>query len=228
VCGEKLGAGVIASDAALHFGAGLVTLIANENLQIPYELMLSHTLPSNATAIALGMGLGVEFSNAELEKLLDNSLPLLLDADIFYHSMIEELLKREDVVITPHPKEFVQLLKVCDIADIDIAELQSYRFKYVELFMKKYPNITLLLKGANVIIASESEMFINSLGDARLAKGGSGDVLSGLIASLLAQGKSCKSAAINASLAHSLALQKSEKNSYACTPSDIIKGVTTL
>lgn len=228
LCGEKVGAAVIASEAALHFGAGLVTLVSNENVQIPYEIMLSHSLPSNTTAIALGMGLGVEFSNEELEKILSNNLPLVLDADIFYHEMILELLKRKNIVITPHPKEFVELLRVTKIATINISELQANRFKYVEMFTEIFKDTTLLLKGANVIIASEGEVFVNPLGSSRLAKGGSGDVLSGLIASLLAQGYDAKSATINASLAHTLALKHSMKNSYAYTPSDIIEGVCKL
>jgi len=228
ICGEKQGAAIIASEAALHFGAGLVTLVSHENVQTPYEIMQAHTLPSNTTTIALGMGLGSEYSTDELKNILNNSLPLVLDADIFYHPLFTTLLERKNVVLTPHPKEFIHVLKVTNIADIDISELQACRFKYVELFHKAYPDITLLLKGANVIIASKGNYFINTFGDSRLAKGGSGDVLAGLIAALLAQGYSTQDAAINGSLAHTLWLEKYEKSSYALTPYDIIEGVSRL
>lgn len=172
ICGEKIGASVIAGSAALRFGTGLVSLISNENVTIPYELMQSHSLPSTATAIALGMGLGVEFCDDELSSLLDNTLPLVLDADIFYHPMFGKLLKRENIVLTPHPMEFTQILRVCGIADIDVTALQNSRFTYVEQFCAAYPNAVLVLKGSNVIIAQGEQFFINPLGTVALAKGG--------------------------------------------------------
>jgi hydroxyethylthiazole kinase-like uncharacterized protein yjeF len=228
VCGEKIGASVIAGSSALRFGAGLVTLISNENVSLPYELMQSHSLPSTATAIALGMGLGVEFCDNELSALLDNSLPLVLDADIFYHPMFLELLKRPDSILTPHPKEFVQILQICGIADIDVATLQSDRFTYTEAFCAAFPHVVLVLKGANVLIGREKDFFINPHGNVTLAKGGSGDVLSGLIGALLAQGYDPLKSALQGSLAHALASQKFAKNNYAMTPFDLIESITTL
>ncbi|MBU0632078.1 NAD(P)H-hydrate dehydratase [bacterium] len=228
ISGEKLGASVLCASAALRFGTALVTLLSNENPQIPTELMLSHQLPKNATAIALGMGLGVEFSQNELNQFLDNELPLLLDADIFYHPLITELLKRENIVLTPHPKEFVQLLHVSGVADITVEELQNERFRYAELFAKKYKNTVLVLKGANVIIAKDDAIFVNPHGTNVLAKGGSGDVLGGLIASLLAQGYAPLEAAITGSLAHTkLALDYKGAN-FSLSPNDLINGIKYL
>jgi len=228
VCGEKIGASVIAGSAAIRFGSGLVSLISNENVTLPYELMQSHSLPSSTTAIALGMGLGIEFCDDELNTLLDNSLPLVLDADIFYHSMFPKLLKRGNIVLTPHPKEFTQILRVTGIADIDVSELQNNRFSYAEQFCAAYPSTVLVLKGANVIIGSGEEFYINPHGTVALAKGGSGDVLSGLIGSLLAQHYSPLDAALQGSLAHTLAARKFDKNNYALTPFDLIERITTL
>ncbi len=228
ICGEKPGAAVMAGSAALRFGSGLVTLLSNNNEQIPFELMQSHLLPTTTTAIALGMGLGTEFSNEELHTLLDNDLPLLLDADIFSHPLFSELLQRNNVLITPHPKEFTVILKACALADIGIATLQNNRFKYVELFCNAYPHITLVLKGANVIIAQKNSFYINPHGTSILAKGGSGDVLAGLIASLIAQGYTLLNAAIHGALAHTAAAAKVDKNSYALTPQDLIEAITTL
>lgn len=228
VCGEKPGASIMTGSAALRFGAGLVTLISNEHEHIPYELMQSHLLPETTTAIALGMGLGTEFSNNELLELLNNNHPLLLDADIFVHPIFIQLLNRKHLLITPHPKEFTTILKVCSLADISVAELQQNRFHYVELFCRAYPNVTLLLKGANVIIAQCETFYINPLGTNLLAKGGSGDVLAGLIAALLAQGLTPMHAAMYGSLAHTSAAMAVDKNSYALTPDDLIEAVTTL
>jgi hydroxyethylthiazole kinase-like uncharacterized protein yjeF len=228
VCGEKIGASVIAGSAALRFGTGLVSLISNENVTLPYELMQSHSIPSSATAIALGMGLGSEFCDDELTTLLDNALPLILDADIFAHPLFLKLLKRDRIVLTPHPKEFTQILRVTGIADIDVPTLQNSRFSYVEQFCGAYPNAVLILKGANVIIGSGEKFYLNPHGTVALAKGGSGDVLGGLIGALLSQGCSPLNAAIQGSLAHTLASQKFDKNNYALTPFDLIERICTL
>jgi len=228
VCGEKIGASVIAGSAALRFGTGLVSLISNCDVTLPYELMQSHSLPAATTAVALGMGLGVEFCDDELAQLLDNAHPLVMDADIFYHPMFPKLLKRNSIVLTPHPKEFTQILRICELADIDVETLQNDRFTYAERFCSAYPNAVLVLKGANVIIGCKEQFFINPYGTVALAKGGSGDVLSGLIGALLAQGYAPMDAAIQGSLAHTLAAQKFNKNNYALTPYDIIEGIATL
>lgn len=228
ICGEKMGASVIAASAALRFGAGLVSIVSNENVTIPYELMQNHSLPSGTTAIALGMGLGEEFCDDELSQLLDNSHPMILDADIFYHPIFPDLLKRRHIVLTPHPKEFTQILRLTGIADIDVNTLQNNRFGYVEQFCAAFPNIVLVLKGSNVIIGSGEAFYINPHGTVALAKGGSGDVLSGLIGALLAQGYSPLDAALQASLAHTLAAKDFQKNNYALTPFDLIEGITRL
>jgi hydroxyethylthiazole kinase-like uncharacterized protein yjeF len=228
ICGEKEGAAILCASSALRFGVGLVTLISNENVHLPYELMQSHLLPSNTTAIALGMGLGQEFSELELSEILSNKLPLVMDADIFSHVLLKDLLKRENIILTPHPKEFVNLYRACMLGDIDVQTLQKNRFKYVQIFSKAYPHITLLLKGANVIIAKDEEFFINPHGSALLAKGGSGDVLAGIIAALLAQGYSTLQAAIHGSLAHTKAASKLTCNSYAMTPNELMENLKYL
>ncbi|MDQ7043381.1 MAG: ADP/ATP-dependent (S)-NAD(P)H-hydrate dehydratase, partial [Sulfurimonas sp.] len=158
----------------------------------------------------------------------DNSLPLILDADILAMPTILKLLKRDKLVLTPHPKEFLTLLKLTNLADISIDTLQAERFKYVELFVQKYKNVTLLLKGANVIIAQGEKTFVNPHGSAKLAKGGSGDVLSGLIGALLAQGYSPLNAAIGASLAHTTLAKNYTGTDFSLTPDDLINGIGKL
>ena len=230
-CGEKPGASIMSALSALRFGSGIVTLVGYENAQtlhIPHSLMYSHTLPSNTSALACGMGLGIEFSDKEFSDFLDNKLPLIVDADIFHMPTIVNILQRDKIVITPHPKEFVSLLKLTDIAKISITELQKNRFKYSEMFCEKYPNVVLLLKGANVIIGKKDKFYVNPHGNASLAKGGSGDVLSGLIGALLAQGYSALNAAKNASLAHTKLAQDYTGADFSLTPDDLIAGIGNL
>jgi len=226
--GDKIGASNFSALSALKFGAGLVTVVGFEQKQIPNAIMSSNKLPHNATALAIGMGLGDAFSDVEIKNFLDNNLPIICDADILSMPIILEILKRENVVITPHPKEFVTLLKLTNIADITIDELQNNRFKYSEEFCKKYANVTLLLKGANVIIAQNDEFFVNPHGTSALAKGGSGDILSGLVGSLLAQGYTPLDSAINASLAHTKLTQNYKGADFSLTPDDLINGISNL
>lgn len=228
ICGEKRGASTLSAEAALRFGAGLVTLVGSKDINIPYSIMHSSTLPHNTTAMAIGMGLGDDFTNQELELFLDNELPLVADADIFCMPILDKILLRKNIVLTPHPKEFVALLKHTKLADISVEELQKNRFKYVELFSLSYPNATFLLKGANVIIAQDGEFFINPHGTSALAKGGSGDVLSGLIGSLLAQGYMPLSAAKNASLAHTKLALSYTGTDFSLTPDDLINEIGKL
>ncbi|MFY9103784.1 NAD(P)H-hydrate dehydratase [Aliarcobacter cryaerophilus] len=226
ISGEKIGASIIASEASFSFGAGLVTIVSQNEKNIPCHIMQSKSVSENCTAIALGMGLG-EFESIKLEEILKLNISKVLDADIFYNPLIVKYLDK-NVVLTPHPKEFISLLKLTNIANISIEELQKNRFLYVEKFCKIYPKVTLLLKGANVIISKNEKIYVNIFGSSKLSKGGSGDVLSGLIASLLAQGYTTLEAAINASLAHTIAAKKYKNNNYSMSPQDIIQGIKIL
>ncbi len=230
VAGKKAGAGIIAAEAAYAFGAGLVTVVENEPYTVPYELMSSTTLTENVTAICIGMGLGNQFDNAYLSRfLLDHKLPVLIDADLFYHPILKEVLaKKHNLVLTPHPKEFAALLKTTALADISSAEVQADRFGYARLFSEHYPDLVLVLKGANTLIAHQRKIYVQPFGSNVLSKGGSGDVLGGLIASLLAQGYPLLDAAISGSIAHALSAAHFDKNNYALRPSDLIEGVKCL
>ena len=224
--GDKKGAGIISSKAAFGFGAGLVSAVSHENLDLPYHIMQSQNISENCTAIAIGMGLG-KYETNEIREILNSKIPKIIDADLFYDKIVLECFNQE-VVLTPHPKEFVSLLKLCDIANITIDELQNNRFLYVEKFCQKYPNVVLLLKGTNVIISQKDKLYVNSFGSAVLSKGGSGDVLSGLIGSLLAQGYKPLDSAITASLSHAIAGRNYSKNNYSLIPSDLVEEVKKL
>lgn len=231
IMGKKQGAGIIAAKAAFAFGSGLVTVVENEPYNVPYELMYHSTLPPKSTAVCIGMGLGNHQYDAQYlaNFLLHHNLPLLIDADLFYQEIILKVLeKKPNVVLTPHPKEFTSLLRLTGIADISVEEVQQRRFELVRTFTAKYKGVVLLLKGANTLVSKNGQVFIQPFGTNALSKGGSGDVLSGMIAALLAQNYDTLEAAISGALAHALAAKNFEKNNYALSPLDLIEGIKCL
>ena len=225
IVGEKVGAGLLACESGFAFGCGLTTAVSCEKIRkIHNHIMQSITLPSNTTAICLGMGLGQKYD----KELLNNNIPKVIDADFFYNKDILKLLNNKNIILTPHPKEFCSLLKLCKLANISTYKLQNNRFKYLEIFTAEYSNITILLKGANTLIAQNKKVYINTLGSSILSKGGSGDVLSGLIGSLLAQGYSALDAAISGNLAHTIAAFNFDGNNYSLTPEELINQIKKL
>jgi len=212
VAGKKQGAGVIAAKAAYAFGAGLVTVVENEPYTVPYELMNSTTLPQTNTAVCIGMGLGNQFDDDCLKKFLFHDDPMVVDADLFYRDILVDVLNtHKKLVLTPHPKEFASLLKITGLADVSTQDIQNNRFKYIRLFSHKYPQTVILLKGANTLIAKDEKVYIQKYGTNLLSKGGSGDVLAGLIGALLAQNYEPLKATITASLAHAFSARKFKK-----------------
>ena len=225
ISGEHIGASKLCAKAAFAFGTGLVSVIDEQGLNLPTHIMQASKISEKMNAGAVGMGLGKK-GVEELEVQILKGKKLVLDADIFYSAKVLDILD-ENCVLTPHPKEFCSLLRLCNIADIDIKTLQENRFAYARAWSEKFKAV-LVLKGANTIIAKDGQIYIMPYGKNILAKGGSGDVLSGLVLALLAQGYEPLDAAISATLAHALSLKNFKKNSYALSPTDIIKGVKCL
>ena len=231
LCGEKEGAAIMAGSAALRFGVGLATLVIHEKVSAPYYLMTSTVVPCSTTALAVGMGLGSYFESEFIQKyVLKSDTPLLLDADSFYSPELLSVLKEEarSIVLTPHPKEFASLWKITAGEEVTVSDIQENRFSFAREFSERYPHVVLLLKGANMLIVHQNRMWINSLGSNKLSKGGSGDVLSGLIVSLLAQGYDAVDAAIQGSLVLTAAAEKYEGASYAMLSTDLIEEIAAL
>lgn len=236
--GEKSGAAVIAGHAALKFGSGLATLlpIAGQKINFEnvsdFELMVSDSLPQNATALVAGPGLGRSTASTVFDALGSSALPAVLDADIFYWPQIKDLLaKKKNVVLTPHPKEFAELLKNLGLGNYSVADVVEKRLELAKDFCRAYPQAVLLLKGANVLIASllagesQPRVYINPLGTSALAKGGSGDVLAGMTAALLAQGYEPLEAAVTASIKHASASHAFDGKDYALTPFGLMEKI---
>ncbi len=224
--GKHSGAGLLSALSALSFGSGVVSVQALEceitSSNKPLELVFCENFPNPLSAFALGMGL--ENIPKDFNKWLELA-PCVLDAGVFYHKEILQALEKE-AVLTPHPKEFLSLLRLVGI-NISMLELLDNKLEIARDFSQKYPKVVLLLKGANTLIAHQGRVFINILGSVALAKAGSGDVLAGLILSLLSQHYTPLDAAINASLAHAIASLEF-KNNYALTPLDLIEKIKRL
>jgi len=225
LCGEKEGAAILAGSAASRFGAGLTTLVIHERVTAPAHLMSSTVVPESATALAAGMGLGSFFEEEFLDRyVIGSTLPLLLDADSFYSRELLSVLEQErrSVVLTPHPKEFASLWSIMTGEELSVAQVQQRRFELARAFSTRFPSAVLLLKGANMLIAHQGRIRINAGGTSALSKGGSGDVLSGLIVALLAQGYEPLEAAVTGSLALTEAARHYEGANYSMLPTDLI------
>lgn len=195
----KIGAPLLASRSALSIGAGLVTAFIPKCGYIPFQSSFPEAMVisdnqdqyiSNIqfniipTVICIGVGIGTEKATAEALRvfLTTNKVPLVIDADaINLLSENTELLKLlpNNTILTPHPKELERLIGVWE-NDFD-------KLKKVKAFSKKY-QVIVVLKGAYSLTILEDKMYINSTGNPGLATAGTGDVLTGVITGLIAQG----------------------------------------
>ena len=223
VSGQMSGAAQMAALAAHAIGSGLVSVVSDEPLNLSPILMQKSSFDA-ARIVVCGCGLGER--KIDLAALRDKSC--VIDADLCYESEILSLLSdNSNLILTPHPKEFCSLLKVAGIADLSVSELQERRFELARAWSDKFSGV-LVLKGANTLIAQAGVIYVCDKGSAALAKGGSGDVLAGLIGGLLAQNYSPLQASICGVLAHALAARAFAKNSYALNPLDLIEEVKWL
>jgi ADP-dependent NAD(P)H-hydrate dehydratase / NAD(P)H-hydrate epimerase len=232
-----MGAAVLATKSAIRSGAGLVTChVPHLGYQI-IQSSVPEALVSidesdlmftginqleKYSAVAIGPGINTKLNTRRgLNWLIDNcNVPLVIDADALnILSENKDWLARlpENTIITPHPKEFDRLTET--------HSTHFSRFKHAVEFSKQY-KIIVVLKGANTSICSPDGMvWFNSTGNPGMAKGGSGDILTGIIVSLLAQGYLPQEAAKIAVFIHGLAGDMALKNKgyHALTPSDIIE-----
>ena len=223
VSGQMSGAAQMAALAAHAIGSGLVSVVSDEPLNLSPILMQKSSFDA-ARVVVCGCGLGER--KIDLAALRDKSC--VIDADLCYKREILSLLNANlNLILTPHPKEFCSLLKIAGIADLSVSELQERRFELARAWSEKFSGV-LVLKGANTLIAQAGIIYVCDKGSAALAKGGSGDVLAGLIGGLLAQSYSPLQASICGVLAHALAARAFAKNSYALNPLDLIEEVKWL
>jgi NAD(P)H-hydrate epimerase len=146
-------------------------------------------LEENKTVLALGPGLGLNPETQDFIRkvILQTELPIILDADGLnaFAGNADQLSSRKSkfLAITPHPGEMARLL-MCSTKDV-----QADRVKAALDAARRW-NAHVILKGSHTIIAApDGQIFVNSTGNPGLAKGGSGDVLTGVLAALTAQFK---------------------------------------
>lgn len=236
--GDKSGAAILCATAAMNFGSGLTTIIKQQKsnlsqFKISPELMISDNIPAKTTCIVLGPGsdtLQPETSSAIetwwfSEKTKSPSA--VFDAGMFgnasFINLLKKLCTRKDsrIVLTPHLAEFARFSSQITVEEL--ANNPEAKIKAGKAFTKKYPGVTLVIKSANTFIFDKNQTFIVTDGSPSLAKGGSGDVLAGMIASLLAQGYTGKDAAITACEAHALAGTKHGTDFYDLSPLKLIR-----
>jgi hydroxyethylthiazole kinase-like uncharacterized protein yjeF len=194
---SMLGAPLLASRAALKLGAGRVYLglldakAPGVDLEYP-ELMLRKpegVFEAGLNVLACGPGLGRSLYATEiLERALTTSAALVLDADALNILAFEEHMQQTlqarhaPTLLTPHPAEAARLL------DAQIGDIQQNRIPMATELARRY-RAWVVLKGCGSVIATpKGQWWINATGNPGLASAGSGDVLTGMVAALLAQG----------------------------------------
>ncbi|MEQ1623746.1 MAG: NAD(P)H-hydrate dehydratase [Sediminibacterium sp.] len=190
----KIGAAIIAAKACLRAGAGLLTVGVPEHTQalihiaLPEAMVLDREqdplIYQQYQSIGIGPGLGVDaVSVAQVSALLESGYQqIVLDADalniLSAHSSLMQLVPKK-AILTPHPKEFDRLFGQFDNDD---------QRREKALTVSKANGWVILLKGHQSFVAADGMGTFNTTGNAGLAKGGSGDCLTGIITALLAQG----------------------------------------
>lgn len=234
---DKMGAGLLAAHGALRSGAGLVTYALPETAFTKFDVSLPEVMMESVpdkgkgywhpagiarldelikgkTAIVIGPGIGTADDTRDVlaHVLEKTTLPIVIDADALNGIAADPELMRhitERCVLTPHPGEMARLCKTTSDA------IQQRRLVAAEDFAAAQ-NAVLVLKGASTIIATPAHTWINPTGNPAMATAGMGDVLSGIIGGLLAQGFTPESAAYSGVFIHGLA-----GDLAACSPSPL-------
>lgn len=221
------GAAAMSSMAALRTGAGIVKLGVpaalnaimeaklTEVMTIPYrdtsegsfgmqdlEGMLEMIDSSTVSVIGPGISRQYETQNLVRKLVARATRPLVVDADALFAlaGHLDILLGVDnEIVLTPHTGEFSRMI------DQSIAEIEAKKIELARTFATEF-NVTLVLKGAPTIVATkEGQVYINATGNPGMATAGSGDVLTGVIAGLIAQGSSAVDAALCGVYLHGMA-----------------------
>ncbi len=242
------GAACLTSLGALSSGAGLVRLCYPENINTAVEKKLTEVIkvPLPATTegslaisgydkileiadksdvMAIGPGITTNDETRELvEKLINTiNLPIVVDADGLNNLSMKYLTelpkqKRQKIVITPHPGEFERLF------DVPAKSVNANRIAICRELAKKL-SLTIVLKGAPTVIGTPAgNIYINPTGNSGLAKGGTGDVLTGMIVGFIAQGAKPIIAACLGVYLHGLSadLAVKTKTEYSLVATDLI------
>ena len=235
---EYTGAAELLCKSAMRSGCGMVYLavpkeIADvmksklvEEIVIPYskdDLTKLHETIDKVDALAVGSGIGI---NQDIKDILEDILnytdkPIIFDADSL-HSDLVNCVKSKEVVITPHVGEMARLLGKT-IQEVTTNMVES-AFEAVE----KFHNIVCVLKCCNSIIAlPHGKFYFNTTGSEAMATAGSGDVLTGIIGTLLAKGLSASNSAVLGCFLHGFAgdIAREKIGDFGVIASDIVNTI---
>jgi NAD(P)H-hydrate epimerase len=245
----KTGAAHLAAMGALRSGAGLVTIatprscvpviaaMAPEYMTEPleetegggiHELSLDSVLAMPADVLAIGPGLGRDQSTQRfVQRLVERSgVPLVLDADALnaFEAEPDRLVGRDgvDVIVTPHPGEMARLI------GLPVDAVQGSRVDVARDFAMSH-RVHVILKGHRTVIATpEGKVFINLTGNPGMATGGTGDVLTGMVAAWFAQLLDAEAACKLAVYLHGLAgdLAEADEGEVSLTAGDLLLRVS--
>ncbi|MFP6805956.1 MAG: NAD(P)H-hydrate dehydratase [Pseudomonadales bacterium] len=221
------GAVLMSGIAAFRCGAGIVSIATRQENVAPFlarcpELMTRKVdssgdlkrMMAKATAMVIGPGLGtLSWGKELLVAALDSSIPLVIDADGLT-LLAEMAVTNKGWILTPHPGEALRLLEgrtkhtdgesLSEIINCMQAGIQSDRFTSIELLQRNYDGV-ILLKGVGTLVSDGIDTSLCSYGNPGMASAGMGDVLSGVIGGLIAQGLNGYHAATTGACLHARA-----------------------
>ena len=227
------GAPYLSSIAALRTGCGYLVLCTEKQVInalsaqtpdivfAPIESLIEQI--EKADVVLIGCGLSQTDETKKIFNTLLNNIkedkPLVIDADGLNILAQANIKLPKNVVLTPHPQEASRLL------DVETSEITKNPEYYAKEISKKYGCVT-VLKGHNTVVCSkDSEIYVNNTGNSCLAKAGSGDVLAGIIAGLLAQKCDIFYAAKLGVYLHGLCgdIAKNDLSEYGVLASDLLR-----
>ena len=235
------GAALLCARAAYATGSGLVQIYTHEDNRVIIQKSLPEAIVSAYTeydenqlkqiidwadVVGIGSGLGMSDTAEKLVKYTIQfaNIPCVVDADALNLIAKDTTILQnvsQPMILTPHMKEMSRLLSC------DVQELKDRKIELLEQFVEEYP-VSCVLKDARTIIGCKKEnLFLNLTGNSAMAKGGSGDVLTGIIAAIMAQKVDAHQAACLGVYLHGLSgdCAREYKGSYSVLAGDLVDSI---
>ncbi len=230
------GAAYLSSISALKVGCGYVALSSSPKVIntialrssdivfIPLEELKKRI--EDFDVVSIGCGLSTELSvsimfKSAIESLSQLKTPVIIDADglNLLAKMKDGIKLPKNLIITPHPKEASRLL------DVDVEEILDKPMQYAKELSEKYSCTTVLKMHSTVVCSSKLDIYLNETGNSALAKAGTGDILTGMISGLCAQGMNPYNAAVLGVYLHGKAgeIASGMLSEYSVLASDLLK-----
>lgn len=238
------GAAYLCAKASYTVGAGLVQIYTHEDNRIILQRLLPEAIVTTyeeydegqlqslldwADVIGIGCGLGTSEMSERIVKyvITQSTSPCVVDADALNIIAQDiDILKqaKQSIVMTPHMKEMSRLLSC------SVMELKQQKFEKLQTFANRY-NVTCVLKDSRTLIYTmQKNIFLNLTGNSAMAKGGSGDVLTGIIVGIMAQKKDAHESACLGVYLHGLSGESAskEKGNYSVLAEDIVEHISEV